>query len=137
MRLFLVALILAAAGLGWWQRDAIMAKIAPPPAKSADAVYQWRDANGQVHFSNQKPAGNAQLVKLKPLQTMPGMSKQEIDAVNKPKPSAGQGGEANGQPPATCDQEDTMEMAKCIRAQTAVRNVAIERMEKMADGKKP
>jgi hypothetical protein len=70
---------------------------------------------------------------------MPGMSKQEIEAINKPKPAPAQGDNADGQPPANCsqeDQEDTMAMAKCIRAQTAVRNVAIERMEKMADGKK-
>ncbi|MBV8467808.1 MAG: DUF4124 domain-containing protein [Burkholderiales bacterium] len=141
MRLITVVAILALAGLGWWQRDAIKTTFpqlfAQPPTKSADTVYQWRDANGQVHFSNDKPPANAKVVKLQPLQTMPGMSKQEIEAINKRTSTAKQGTDANNQPPATCDQEDAMEQAKCIQAQTAVRNVAIDRMEKMANGQKP
>jgi hypothetical protein len=131
MRNLLILMLIAATGFGWWKRDELMARyqsaINPTPTNAQ--VYRWKDAQGNLHFSTQKPNADAQAITLKQTQTMPGMSKAQIDAVLHPKPQAGDTPAAQD-----CEQVAPLEQAKCINAQMAQRNVAIEKMEKKLSG---
>lgn len=119
-----LVVVLLATGV-WLKRGVIEAAFAPsaPP----QIVYKSVDAQGKVQFGDAAQGANAHIVALKPLTVVKGMTQAEKDAVIA----------AAAPPPQTaavaCDQEDAQAQARCIHAQTAPRNLALERMQQAAE----
>ncbi|WP_374355923.1 DUF4124 domain-containing protein [Chitinimonas sp.] len=126
MRNALIVVMIIGA-LGWWQQDRVKswfqqgkAQVAGDKAK-ATTVYQWRDTHGQLQFGDTPPPGvHAKTLALKPLNTMKG-----TPAVTPETGTPGKG-EASTKP---CEEADPQAQANCIKAQTAPRNLALERIE--------
>lgn len=128
-------LLLIAIGVGaYLQRGQLLGLLQQGKQAAGGAqpteVYQWRDAQGKVHFgdaADAKAAGasNARRMPLQPANTIPGMSQAQIDAALKPKAREPAAQEAN------CEADD----AACMRRNLAPRNLAIENMETAAHGK--
>lgn len=143
MRWIVVVLVVGAGVVFGWDK---LAKVAPPVLVSQATpaeVYQWRDAQGNLHFGDAPPGVAAKRVDLKPLNTIKGMSQSEIDgALRPPTPAAKPDGKpepksdpkSGSAPEVACEPTDTA----CFQRQRAPRNVAIERLEgKLAPPAKP
>lgn len=70
MRKFILIAVVAAAAVGYWQKDKLLSLVGQKPV--AQTIYQWTDARGKVHFGNEAEAGaHAKAVELKPLTVTP------------------------------------------------------------------
>ncbi|WP_179958110.1 DUF4124 domain-containing protein [Chitinimonas arctica] len=127
MRLPLVLIVAGLLAAAWWQRDSLMATL--QPAQESKPVYRWTDAGGKVQYGDHPGAANAVQVQLKPLNIVKGASKAELAKASQPPASAA----TPAAPPASCEMDDVAAQARCIQAQTAPRNLALERVRQLGD----
>lgn len=108
-----LALLLIVAGISFWAWQQGYWTVATQP-KPEEAVYQWKDKQGRLHYGDAAPAG----VKAKQAD-LPGLT-----VVTMPKPSAEKPKVITPSPTRTDDDEDVPRASPS----KSIRNPALENM---------